>query len=98
MSDTIATAWLLSFPFVLWFAATQSGRLFAPQHLLARLCLYGILMANIAMTFCRTMDFELRVFGAEAIQYGGVALLAFIWIRGVWLCVADRQNRTAAER
>ena len=93
MTDAIATAWLLSIPFVLYFAVTQKRQLFAPQHRFARLCLFGILLANGAIAICHTMGFRFAIFDADLLQYGGLALLCFIWIRGTYLVTTRRKQQ-----
>jgi hypothetical protein len=95
MTDAISTAWLLSIPFVLYFAVTKKRQLFAPQHRLARLCLFVILLANGAIAICHTLDFRFAVFETDLLQYGGLALLCFIWIRGTYLVTTGRKQQIA---
>ena len=62
---------------------------------MVQLCLFGILMANLAVAICNKLEFGLTVFDVPLMQIGGIALLGFFWLRGIYLVITGHKQQNA---
>lgn len=98
MTSAIAIAWLLSLPFYLLWGFALNRELFAPKGKLTRICLWAILLTIGALGLCAVIGVRPMVFETPLLVFGGLALLCFTWMRGIYLLLKQRKRHVVAER